>query len=376
MKTAWLWLIVALGCGDDASAVLDSGADTSTDAGAADVGIDAGAQTPLEQAWAAAVDDGFSGVAIVQRGDETLLAEAAGEANRAMGIPNTRETVFDMGSLSKQFTGALLARLAERGALSVEDTIGDFFPEAPADKAGITIHQLLTHTSGFPESLGFDYDALDRAGFLEDAFAAPLEAEPGEVHLYSNVGYSMAAAIAEVATGATYEAALRTEILDRADLAWTGYLTPAWSERTVATAYQGGVAIVANELPWGEEGPYWNLLGNGGLLTTADDLVRWSEALAEEEVLTAESLALYQGRLVDEGFGDTFYGYGWVQQTTPAGELSWHDGGNGFYLAEVLRFRDAELTIVMLANEDNRASVRLTRSLARAALPVLGGWDG
>lgn len=249
----------------------------------------------------------------------------------------------------------------------------------------VSSHQLLTHTAGFPESVGHDYEAINLQDYLERVWSVDLIAIPGTTYEYSNVGYSLVAAIAERVSGASFESILQSRILQSAGILGTGYSLPDWSQRTVARAYLDPVIaeslgqpteISAIELPWAEDGPYWNLRGNGGLLTTTEDLLNWHIALAAGQVLSEQSLEMYYGRHVDEGNGDTFYGYGWVTADTPIGLLRYHDGGNGYYYAQMLTFPEKELVIITLANEHNMASEELAWNLARAVVPELRQWSG
>jgi len=154
----------------------------------------------------------------------------------------------------------------------------------------------------------------------------------------------------------------------------TGYLLPDWSARSIAVGYDGTDRLPDFGSNWDGDGPTWHLRGNGGLLTTTGDFLKWHNALANETVLSVSSVEALQASHADEGGGFSFYGYGWVTEDTPAGPLRWHDGGNGFHFANILRFVDEDLVVIMLANEENQASAQLTWQLARAALPALANW--
>ena len=110
---------------------------------------------------------GYSGSVVVAQNGEVVLNKGYGLADRAHGTPFTSDTLFDIASISKQFTAAAVLRLEMQGKLKVEDPIKRFFPEAPPDKAAITLHQLLTHTAGLPETIGPEDEKLDRAGVPE-----------------------------------------------------------------------------------------------------------------------------------------------------------------------------------------------------------------
>ncbi|PYQ60465.1 MAG: hypothetical protein DMF53_16980, partial [Acidobacteria bacterium] len=123
---------------------------------------------------------GYSGSVLVAQHGEVILNKGYGLADRAHGVPFTSDTVFDIASISKQFTAAAVLRLEMQGKLKVEDRIKRFFPEAPPDKAAITLHQLLTHTAGLPETLGPEDEALPRHAFLKRLYATRLLSPPGQ----------------------------------------------------------------------------------------------------------------------------------------------------------------------------------------------------
>jgi CubicO group peptidase (beta-lactamase class C family) len=190
----------------------------------------------IDQYLARAVPFGFSGSIFVVDSRGVLLHRAYGAANVARRIPNRVDTLFDMGSITKGFTATAIALLQAEGRLSLDQTLSVYFPDAPADKGGITIEQLLTHTAGLIDLTNpNDYLVISRDDFLRDLFNSPLVAAPGEKWAYSNAGYSVLAAIVEVVSGLPYEQFLRERILAPAGMPDTGYRLARWSNdrRTV-----------------------------------------------------------------------------------------------------------------------------------------------
>lgn len=299
----------------------------------------------LREVVAAVVPRGASGAVVAVRDGRTSCV-GFGTADRARGVPAGCDTVFDIGSVTKQFTAAAVLHLRSRGRLRVGDPIGRWFPDAPPDKAGITVHQLLTHTSGLPASLGDDYARLTRRDLREEAFAARLRSRPGTAHRYSNVGYSLLALVVEEASGATYEEYLARHLFRPAGMGSTGYVLPDWSRRSVAVEYDADGTPQGRPMdhPWASGGPWWNLRGNGGMLSTARDLARWHRALEDGRVLPLRAVrALTRPRVPEDASGRSWYGYGWVVLDSPVGRVGWHNGGNGWSYAEVARVpgRDA-----------------------------------
>ena len=306
-----------------------------------------GAAPGDDAAFAADTDDylsrlrawGFSGVVLVARGETPLLAQGYGLADRERGIPWTPGTVSDIGSITKQFTGAAILALAEDGRLKVTDTLATHFEGVPEDKRAITLHQLLTHSSGIVDLDGYgDWDPLLRDEFVRRILAQPLAFAPGGGYQYSNAGYSLLGAILEQLTGGSWERFVRERLFLPAGMYESGYVLAKWGEGRLAQGYQGaerwGTTL---ERPLAEDGPFWVLRANGGVHTTAYDMLRWARALLEGRVLTAESRRQLWEPHVPEGPGaETSYGYGWSVQDIPgAGRVVTHNGGNGIHFANL-----------------------------------------
>ncbi len=313
--------------------------------------------TGLDDLLLEEVAGGFAGSVLVSRGGDVLHLAGYGLADREAGVPFRPETVSTIGSITKQFTGAAILKLQEQGRLRVDDPIGRFFPDAPPDKAGITIHQLLTHTAGLPPALGSDEEYMGRDSYLEAVWRTELRDPPGERHEYSNTGYSVLAAIVELRSGTSYEGFLRREFFDPLGMQHTGYRLADWSETHVAAGYRDGRRFGrVIDMQTDEDGFSWHLVGNGGIHSTVEDMARWVRALRGGEVLDAESLDALFGEHVDEGYGDSFYGYGWVTFHLPNGErMVGHNGGNGFFFADLNFFPDHDDLLYCLFVNDARS---------------------
>ena len=162
---------------------------------------------------------GFSGAVLVAKDDQIILKKAYGFANRETKQPYTVDMVSCIGSVTKQFTGAAILKLEMMGKLNTSDSIAKYLPNVPADKAGITIHHLMTHTAGFSGDLGgTDEEPISRDDLVAKVLAAPLASKPGERFEYSNEGFSLAGAIVERVSGQSYEAFLRQQLFLPADM--------------------------------------------------------------------------------------------------------------------------------------------------------------
>lgn len=296
---------------------------------------------------------GYSGSVLVARGGRVLLHQGYGLADRARRRPYTAETLFDVASISKQFTAAAILALEMAGKLRVEDTLGKFFPGAPPDKAAITLHQLLTHTSGLRDTFGEEYEAVTREELLRRVFASRLLGPPGRRYRYSNGGYSVLAAVVEVASGRTYDDYLRGRLFAPAGMRHTGFRLPARALALLAHGYTAdGDWGTPLDHPWAPDGPYWDLRGNGGILTSTGDLYRWHLALAGDAVLARPQREKYIRPYVSEGrWAHTDYGYGWSVGKSPTGKLEVsHIGGNGSFESDFRRYLGDDAVIVLSGN--------------------------
>jgi CubicO group peptidase (beta-lactamase class C family) len=235
----------------------------------------------------AAEAKGFSGVVRLEKDGQTVLAKGYGKANRATGIPFTPSTVVQIGSNTKDFTAVAILQLQDRRKLNVTDQLGKFFPDAPADKRGITLLQLMMHRAGFPLGLGGDFEPVTRDQLVRNAMNFKLLFAPGTREKYSNTGYSILAAVIEKVSGKNYDEYVRENILHPLGLTQTGFLLPHFAMNRLAHGYAPGGRDAGTmlEKPHASDGPYWNLRGNGGMLSTVSDMHAFYKALFETNKL-------------------------------------------------------------------------------------------
>ena len=255
------------------------------------VKADADVSARLTDYFEKAAGLGFSGAVLVAKDGKLLLRGGYGWADEKRRIPNVAETVFDIGSITKVFTAVAVMQLLERGKLSTTDSITKYFPNVPKDKSVITIHHLLTHTSGLEHEDFYDESPADVREILKDKeryiqrlLSFPLAFEPGTKWLYSNTGFSFLAAIVEKLSGQSYESYLHENILQPVGMSNTGYVLPKWKSRLVAHGYNDGPTDYGFpwETQWSGKVIPWDLLGNGGLLSTIDDVHKFVLALRGE----------------------------------------------------------------------------------------------
>ncbi|TGD83058.1 serine hydrolase [Hymenobacter wooponensis] len=297
----------------------------------------------------------FAGVVLVTRHDSVLLHQAYGLADYEWAVPNTPDTKFALASITKSFTAVAMLQLAERGQLQLTDKLDKFFPRFPNGHA-ITLHQLLTHTSGLAldfESQYLDHTAVSRDSALAFIQRLPVQFPPGTRVGYSNVGYYLLGQIIEKASGITYGEYLQRNILDVAGMTSTGLnsnttLVP----RLARLYYREGGAFVKN--------PYinWDLnLGHDGLYSTAGDLAKLTQALQGTALLSESSKALmvtqHNKQFPGNGFIDR-YGYGvFVNPYYNQGHyLLTHSGGFFGAMTTWDRYPNDGILVIVLSNNE------------------------
>ncbi len=286
---------------------------------------------------------GFSGALLVAKDGEVVLNKGYGMAIRSEDIANTSNTVFSTGSITKQFTAAGIMKLEMMGKLDTEDLLSKYFDNVPEDKKDITLHHLLTHTSGVVGGVGGDFEKALRDETVQKVFDEPLHFDPGEEFSYSNAGYSLLAAIIEKVSDQPYEEFMHSNIFKPAGMGFTGYRIPEWTKKVVAHWYVGDKD---NGTPLEKPYPYWNYIGNGGILSTTMDMYRWHLALLGNDVLSDEAKTKIFTPFLNE------YGYGWDVLEREMGTLIQHDGGSMLGCsAEMRRYIDADIVTILFCNQ-------------------------
>jgi CubicO group peptidase (beta-lactamase class C family) len=322
----------------------------------------------LDSYFTRAAAFGFSGVVLLAAEGEILLEKAYGAGDREAALPLTALSPLHVGSLGKQFTAAAILRLEADGRLSTGDRLDRFFPEAPADKRAITLHQLLSHTSGLPYLTARSFmEVRSRDDVMAEMLELPLEFEPGARYAYSNPGYALLAGVIERASGATFEDYLDQALFQPAGLDRTGFAndTDRWTDAGVwnySGAGNAGTALSAMA-------PLPKAVGAGSVVSTVGDLYRWDRALQGDGVLPASArLRLFEPAVsIQEG---QHYGYGWMITRTGRGETLIHHAGDlaGFN-TDFRRYAEPDLVLIVASNA--RIDGRGYRTVATNALAYL-----
>jgi CubicO group peptidase (beta-lactamase class C family) len=310
--------------------------------------------TKIDNYMMSGVEKNFAGTLLIAKDSRIILNKGYGLADREKNIANTPCTIFDIGSNTKQFTAAAIMKLVDQKKLSTTDRLEQFFDKVPDDKKDITVHQLLTHSSGINYGFGGDFDGTTKKQFLKKVFASKLILKPGEKYKYSNAGYSLLAAIIEKVSGMDYEVFLSQNLLKPAGLNHTGYLLPDWNDQPLAQQYWQGIiprgTTVKRYLQ--DNGVSWNLLGNGGLAATSGDLYKWLEALKSDKILSKSVRDQMFSRHIATGSKDNHhYGYGWGVRTGYEDRTRInHNGGNGIFFSGIAWYLDGDVTIIYSSN--------------------------
>ena len=300
----------------------------------------------LDEYLSRAAAFGFSGAVLVEKDGQVILHKGYGLAHRERGVPITTETVFYLASLTKEFTAAAILKLEMQGKLKTTDTISKYLEGIPTDKAEITIHHLLTHTSGLREVR--EERPLTRDEFIKAAINAPPRSAPGKQYAYLNTGYILLAAMIEKVSGQSYSSYLEQYLFKPAGMTKTGFINDAskWSAANLAQAYNGtldeGEAILSHHQPYS-----WLEFGATGIVSSPGELYQWELALRGDTILSKEAKEKFFTPFLEN------YAYGWVVEPTQRGtKLIWHtgqllpEGWNSQYR----RYVDDRVTVIITSN--------------------------
>ncbi|HXG54007.1 MAG TPA: serine hydrolase [Vicinamibacterales bacterium] len=295
----------------------------------------------------------FSGTILLAKQGQPLVSKGYGFANIEWQVPNTPQTKFRIGSITKQFTSMLVMQLREQGKLKLGDSVCVFVAPCPDTWKPVTIHHLLTHTSGIPT-----YTALpewrkvnmmpktidEMIGFFRDL---PLQWVPGERYAYNNSGYFLLGAVIEKAAGKKYEDVLREQIFAPVGMHDTGYDWPGTILPRRASGYQGRGTAITNANALDMQQPY----AAGSMYSTVEDLLKWDQALYTERLLPAVAKQVMWTSFKEH------YAYGWSVPEPSARTFGHrrtaHAGGINGFSSMIIRVPDTNVTAIVLANHAN-----------------------
>lgn len=308
----------------------------------------------------------------VSKDGATVVERAYGMADLEHGVANTPDTVFEAGSIAKQFTATAAVLLARQGKLSLDDPVRKYVPEVPDYGKPITLRQMLHHTSGLR-----DWGVVAAAGgwprgsrihthdHVLDIVSRQqaLNYEPGAEYLYTNTGYNLTAVTVGRVSGQSFAEYTRTAIFEP-----LGMTRTSWRDDFTRIVPGRAVAYAPGRDGYHQEMPFENVHGNGGLLTTVSDLLRWNANLGQPRVGGQELAAqleapgrLNDGRPIGYGLGLTLADFRGVREV-------WHSGSTAGYRAFLARYPEHRLSVAVLCNAGEAPAPDLGRQVAATFL--------
>ncbi|MBL0340059.1 MAG: serine hydrolase [Bacteroidetes bacterium] len=313
--------------------------------------------------------DDFYGTVLVEINGNKVISKGYGFRNVELKENNTPNTIFDIGSLTKQFTAAAILKLELQGKLSTSDSLSKYFQNVPVDKSTITIHDLLRHQSGLQSNVGGDYEPISETAFIDSLMISPLQFKIGSDFSYSNIGYSLLALIIEKVSEQTYEQYLYENLWKPSEMEQTGYSRPNFDNDLIAVGYDKNREIWGKpiEKKWNGKAPFLHLLGNGGILSTSEDMFKWHKSLMTENIFSkAAKEKLYHPSIRANENSRAIYAYGWdVFRTNRNTFRIWHNGTNNIFYADCMRFIDENTTLILMSNKSFRGVDQLNLEITK-----------
>lgn len=327
---------------------------------------------------------GFNGCVLVAEDGKPIYDKAFGYADFTAKRPLNNNTVFELASVSKQFTAMAIMQLHQAGKLRYDDSVSKYLPGFPYH--GITINNLLHHTSGLPDFLHWDSKMIDvnRINYNADILAAlvkhkpVLKNQPGDALNYSNTNYVLLALIVEKLSGISFASYMDLHIFKPLGMANTSVYTPRAAKNKIKDYALGyvfdpsrGYFVISDNIPSLRYQYYFDgIAGPYGISSNTADMLKWDQALYTEQLVTMQEQALaYIPAKLNNGKNAQFeglnYGFGWL---LIADNVYMHSGGYPGYNTIIYRFPEAKKTVILLTNTDNMANIYLVSNAALLAL--------
>jgi CubicO group peptidase (beta-lactamase class C family) len=306
---------------------------------------------------------------LVVKNGETVLGEGFGLSNVELQSPVKAETVFQSGSVGKQFTATAIMMLVEEGKIGLDDPLTKYFGDAPAAWKDVTVRALLSHTAGFgdyPKNFSFrrDWTEAEELKLIE---SIPLAYAPGTKWEYSNLGYVTLGILIHRVTGEFYGDFLQQRIFQPLGMQSTRII----SEADIIPNRAAGYRLVKGELKNQEwVAPALNTTADGSLYFTILDLAKWDAALYTEKLLKRSSLdEMWTPMKLKDGHANKDgYGFGWFIDERNGHRCIHHDGAWQGFETAIDRYVDDQLTVVALTNLSGAKPGEITRHVAEMYL--------
>lgn len=296
----------------------------------------------------------FMGAVEVALNGKIVYSDACGWADAEWNVKNAVDTRFRTGSIAKQFTAAAVLLLHEQGRVSITDPIGKYLPELPESWCSATIHQLLTHTSGIPTyTEGPIFERMSRTGatpkeMVDSVRDKPLTFPHGKQFRYNNTGYIVLGMLIEKISGMSYDRFVQENIFDRVGMADSGFD----EQHKIIPRRARGYSLIKGALQNADFLDTTSAWSAGGFYTTVGDLVVWSEALAHQKLLNADSTQRMFAVYPETVLQGMHYGYAVVLAERFGHALQYHGGGITGFQSVLQRYPQRGLVIAILSNVD------------------------
>jgi CubicO group peptidase (beta-lactamase class C family) len=287
-------------------------------------------------------------LAVVRNG-KVVKIKGYGLASVEFSAPVTTDTVFEIGSVSKQMTAAGIMLLVEDGKVKLDEPISTYLPETPDAWNAVTVRHLLTHTSGIRSYTSLDGFELSRRvkidGFIKQLSPYPLEFTPGEKNIYSNSGYNLLAYIIQTQSGKPFMEFMRERIFRPLGMMRTAERDPQYIIPLRAVGYEWRGGRLA-----GRDGNLTDLMGAGSIVSTIEDMVKWEAALRGDKFLKPESRAEIWKQFAFNNGEPSSYGFGWRISDIRGHKLIGHTGQTAGFGAAIFRYVENGVTVIALTN--------------------------
>jgi len=302
---------------------------------------------------------------LVSRSGKPIRTEGYGLSNLELNVPAKPESIFQSGSVGKQFTATAVMMLVEAGKVRLEDPLTKYFPKAPASWNQVTVRELLSHTAGFTD---YPKDFDERKDYTEEELleiveAIPLAYPPGTSWSYSNLGYLTLGILIHKVTGQFYGDFLQQRIFRPLDMSTTRII----NEADIIPNRSAGYRLVNGEVKNQEwVAPLTNTTADGSLYFSILDLAKWDAALYTEKLLKRSSLAqMWTVTPLHDGKPNSgHYGYGWFIEVNDGHRVIEHEGQWQGFETQISRYVDDELTVVVLTNLAEAKPDRIAHGVA------------